>query len=86
MRQTAGAMPLRQVRPIFLETKETSMTDDTDRPAGGDGAAAPKPAKIILPAPKKGFDPASLKGGKHPGGKPLRGGKMTLPGKSRGRG
>jgi hypothetical protein len=62
------------------------MHDDSDRPAGGDGAAAPQPAKIILPPPKKRFDPASLKGGKAPGGKPLRGGKMLLPGKSRGRG
>ncbi len=65
------------------------MTDDTQRPPGEDPAPAPVPrtAKIILPtAVKKGFDPASLKGGKHPGGKPLRGGKSTLPGKSRGRG
>jgi hypothetical protein len=62
------------------------MTDDTDRPADGDGAPAPKPAKIILPAPKKGFDPSSLKGGKQPGGKTMRSSKMTLPGKSRGRG
>ncbi len=62
------------------------MPDDTDRPAEGEGAHAPKPAKIILPTVKKGFDPASLKGGKQPGGKTMRSSKMTLPGKSRGRG
>ncbi len=67
--------------------KDNAMQDETDRPAEGEEAAAPKPAKIILPPTKRGFDPASIKGGKHPGGKPLRGGKITsMMGKSRGRG
>jgi hypothetical protein len=63
------------------------MPQDNQRPPG-DGRAVPPEARAIpKPAtPRKGFDPASLKGGKHPGGKPLRGGRMMLPGKSRGRG
>jgi len=62
------------------------MTDKTDRPA--DGAPAPVTPKSTAPKPqpKKGFDPESLRGGKHPGGKPQRGSKTLMHGKSRGRG
>lgn len=59
--------------------------DNSQDPAANPPLARP-PAPPVKAPPKRGFDPASLKGGKHPGGKPLRGGKMTLPGKSRGRG
>lgn len=62
------------------------MQDDTDRPRGDD---APAVAKVTAPKPapaRKGFDPASLKGGKHPGGKVMRGTRTMQSAKSRGRG
>jgi hypothetical protein len=57
------------------------MTDNPQKPPSGDTPPVPAaPAKT--PAPKKGFDPASIRGGKQPGGKVMRGaGKLTLPGK-----
>lgn len=60
------------------------MTDAPEnRPKGADPAADPKaPAK---PAPRKGFDPANLKGGTHPGGKMVRGTRSVQSAKSRGR-
>lgn len=62
------------------------MTDDpADRPTGEEPAIPPKtPAKT--PAPRKGFDPANLKGGNHPGGKMVRGTRSVQSAKSRGRG
>jgi hypothetical protein len=62
------------------------MTDDTTPPQPATPPAAQARPAVAKPAPKKGFDPASIKGGKHPGGKPMRGTKSMLPGKSRGRG
>lgn len=62
------------------------MQDDTDRPSGDDTSRV---AKVIAPKPasvRKGFDPASLKGGKHPGGKVMRGTRTMQSAKSRGRG
>ncbi len=61
------------------------MQDDTDRPSGDD---TPRVAKVIAPKAnlRKGFDPASLKGGKHPGGKVMRGTRTMQSAKSRGRG
>lgn len=62
------------------------MTDDpTNRPPGDDHPVPPKtPPKAAMP--RKGFDPANLRGGKQPGGKMMRGtAKLSLPGKSRGR-
>lgn len=61
------------------------MPDDDKTDPGATPVPAPKPA-APKPAPKKGFDPASIKGGKQPGGKTMRSSKMTMPGKSRGRG
>jgi hypothetical protein len=59
--------------------------DSTNRPPGDDAAMPPKaPAKT--PTPRKGFDPASIKGGKHPGGKMQRGTRNMQSAKSRGRG
>ena len=62
------------------------MTDDpANRPPGEEAnAAPPPPAKT--PAPRKGFDPATLKGGTHPGGKMVRGTRSVQSAKSRGRG
>jgi len=62
------------------------MTDEpADRPTGEEPAIPPKtPAKT--PAPRKGFDPANLKGGNHPGGKMVRGTRSVQSAKSRGRG
>ncbi len=61
------------------------MTDDpTDRPKGDDTPVSPKtPAKT--PTPPRGFDPANLKGGNHPGGKMVRGTRSVQSAKSRGR-
>ena len=61
------------------------MTDDTpNRPPGDDPALPPKaPAKPA--APRKGFDPANLKGGTHPGGKMVRGTRSVRSAKSRGK-
>ena len=62
------------------------MTEDpADRPTGEDAAVPPK-AEPKVQAPKKGFDPANIKGGKHPGGKVMRGTRMMQSAKSRGRG
>ncbi|MGQ0566814.1 MAG: hypothetical protein ACT4OK_17370 [Gemmobacter sp.] len=62
------------------------MTDDsTNRPTGEDHPVPPKtPAKPLTP--RKGFDPATLKGGQHPGGKMVRGTRNMQSAKSRGRG
>ncbi len=62
------------------------MTDDpTDRLMGNDAPASPKPP-AKPPTPRKGFDPANLKGGTHPGGKMVRGTRSVQSAKSRGRG
>lgn len=74
------------------------MTDEpADRPTGEEPAVPPgatpsTPAKTPArtpaktPAPRKGFDPANLKGGTHPGGKMVRGTRSVQSAKSRGRG
>ena len=62
------------------------MTDDPSNRPPGDGPVAPFKTTAKTPGPPKVFDPTSLKGGKQPGGKMLRGTKTMLPGKSRGRG
>ena len=61
------------------------MTDDAaNRPPGADAPMPPKPpAKTATP--RKGFDPANLKGGHQPGGKVMRGTRMMQNAKSRGR-
>lgn len=62
------------------------MTDDaTKRPPGDDPATPPK-APAPTATPRKGFDPALLKGGQHPGGKMVRGTRSVQSAKSRGRG
>ncbi len=61
------------------------MPNSKNPPPGEPSAPAPKPAPAPA-APRKGFDPASLKGGKHPGGKVMRGTRMMQSAKSRGRG
>ena len=62
------------------------MTADATFHPTGDEPAAPLKTTAKTPGPPKVFDPTSLKGGKQPGGKMLRGTKTMLPGKSRGRG
>jgi hypothetical protein len=65
------------------------MSNSKNRPPGEPVSTAQKPAPkpaATSAVPRKGFDPASLQGGKHPGGKPLRGGKMMQSFNSRGRG
>ena len=62
------------------------MTDDpTNRPPG-DLPVAPFKTTAKTPGPLKVFDPTSLKGGKHPGGKVMRGTRTMQSAKSRGRG
>lgn len=61
------------------------MPNSKNPPPGEPTAPAAKPAPASV-APRKGFDPASLKGGKHPGGKVMRGTRMMQSAKSRGRG
>ena len=62
------------------------MTDDPANRPLGDDPVVPLTAPAKTPTPRKGFDPANLKGGTHPGGKMVRGTRSVQSAKSRGRG